>query len=122
MLAPAWAFAQPPQPDAALAFPLKVAAGAELRATGLFEVKAHTESLGDGAPGDQHAVVAQDENPVLPQVGGEAPAFIDVIGDALETVVSNFFMEQLRVLGQWQQTALEHGHRHARLGVMMNDT
>lgn len=33
MLAPAWAFAQPPQPDAALAFPLKVAAGAELRAT-----------------------------------------------------------------------------------------
>ena len=33
MLAPAWAFAQPPQPGAALAFPLKVAAGAELRAT-----------------------------------------------------------------------------------------
>ena len=33
MLAPAWAFAQPPQPDATLAFPLKVAAGAELRAT-----------------------------------------------------------------------------------------
>ncbi|MEY4784302.1 MAG: hypothetical protein RIR41_2237 [Pseudomonadota bacterium] len=33
MLAPAWAFAQPPQPDAALAFPLMVAAGAELRAT-----------------------------------------------------------------------------------------
>jgi len=33
MLAPARAFAQPPQPDAALAFPLTVAAGAAPRAT-----------------------------------------------------------------------------------------
>ena len=85
-------------------------------------MKAHAESLGNGAPGDQHAVVAQDEHPVLSQVGGETPAFIDVVGDALETVIANFFMEQLRVLGQRQQTALEHGHRHARLGVMVNDT
>ena len=75
------------------------------------------EGLGDRAAAGEHAVIAQNHDELVAEVGDQALALVEIERDALVVMVGEAIGELHRPLIERQQSLLLTGHRDAGDGV-----
>ena len=95
--------------------------GADLDAAGALQRMDVGPRLGDGGAAGQRAVIAQDHQILVAEIGAEPRALVHVDRHAFEFVVRHVRSAGQRGLADRQQAVLLRRHRHAVVGVQVDD-